>query len=331
MMNPTRTRETHTEVNGRTVDKQSVETVGPDGRYVPYANTEKETVRVDSTTVRTIERTFGRGPDGQRILVQESQQESRSLPDGVEKVVRTISSPDANGTLQVVRRELQDSRPTSPGVLNIKTTVLTPDINGGLSPTVQIEERQRQSGAGAIEFKKSTFLSDGSGHWQLGEVTEGTSKKEESGQVVREERVERPDANGKLETVSRTVSKQTENGPAERRDTIETYSINAPGTAPDGSMHLVQRETKIRRNTVAGQQNTRVIERPDPGAISDGLRVTEQAIDIVRPGGTGVAEQKHTILTRDSNGQLGEVWVDVGKTDNPAAIQVDTRTPAKPK
>ena len=59
-----------------------MQTLGPDGRYVPYSQTEKESVRVDATTVRTVERTFGTGPDGQRVLVQESREETRDLPGG---------------------------------------------------------------------------------------------------------------------------------------------------------------------------------------------------------------------------------------------------------
>jgi hypothetical protein len=51
----------------------------------------------------------------------------------------------------------------------------------------------------------------------------------------------------------------------------------------------------------------------------------------VRPGSGGNTDQTRTILTTDSNGQLGEVWIDTGKTGNPSAIQVDTRTSAKPK
>jgi hypothetical protein len=247
-------------------------------------------------------------------------------------VVRTIFNPDANGTLQVVQRELQDSRQSGSGVREMKTTVLTPDVNGGLSPTVQIEEREKQSSAGMVEFKKSTLLSDGAGHWQLSEVREGTSK-EESGQGrSKEERVLRPDSNGRLAVVERTVSKETEAGSGERHDTIETYSINVPGTAGDGSLQLVQRETTVRRNTSTGEQSTtRQIERLNPGARSDGLQVTDEAIDIVRPGGSGLAQQKRFIFTRDSNGRLGEVWIDVGKTDNPSAIKVDISTSAKPQ
>ena len=77
-LNPTRTRESHTESNGRTIDRKTVERLGPDGRYVPYLDTETETVRVDANTTRTTERSFGRGPDGQRTLMVDGQVRSLS-------------------------------------------------------------------------------------------------------------------------------------------------------------------------------------------------------------------------------------------------------------
>ena len=174
--NPTRTSESHTVVDGRIVDKTLVETLGPEGQYVLYSETEKESVRVNDTTVRNIERSFARGSNGERTLIQERQEESRSLSGGEEKVVRTVSNPDANGALQVVQRELEDSKQLSPGARETTTTVLTPDVNGGLTPAVHIVEREAQSGDGTIDFKKTTQLSDGTGHWQLGEVREGTQQ-----------------------------------------------------------------------------------------------------------------------------------------------------------
>src|ERR1700674_2651114 len=116
VVNPTRRNETHAEADGRVVDRTSVETLGPDGRYVPYSDTEKESVRINDTTVRNIERTFGREPDGHRTLIQERQEESRSLPGSEQKVTRTIFNPDVNGGLQVVQRELDHSQQLSLGV-----------------------------------------------------------------------------------------------------------------------------------------------------------------------------------------------------------------------
>ncbi len=331
-VNPTRTTETHSETNGRVVDKTSIQTLGPDGRYVPYSETEKESVRVNDTTVRTIERTFATGPNGERTLIQEKQEESRSLPGGEQKIVRTTSSPDANGALQVIRRELEDTKQPSPGVRESHTTVLTPDVNGGLTPAVRIDQRETKTSDGTVETRKSTLLSDGSGRWQLSEVRESTSK-QESGQLrSKDERVLRPNANGTLAVVERTVTRQTDAGSGETRNTSETYSTNVPGQAGDDSLQLVQRESTVRRTTATGAQSTsRQVQQTNPGNPSDGLRVTTETIDIVRPGSSSNANQTQTILAPDSNGQLHEVWVDTGKTGNPAAIQVDTRTSAKPK
>jgi hypothetical protein len=331
-LNPTRTSETHTVVDGRVIDKTLVETLGPDGQYVLYSETEKESVRVNDTTVRKIERSFGRGSDGERTLIQERQEESRSLSGGEQKVVRTVSNPDANGALQVAQRVLEDSKQLSPGARETTTTVLTPDVNGGLTAAVQIVERETQSGDGTIDFKKTTQLSDGTGHWQLSEVREGTSKQENGRIRSKDERVLRPDSNGNLAVVERTVSKQTDAGPGEKRDTIDKYSTNVPGQAGNDSLQLVQREITVQQNTAAGgHSTTRQIEQANPGDPTDGLRVSEKTVNIVRPDGSGAANEKRTILAPDSDGRLREVWVDVGKTSNPSVIQVDTRPPAKPQ
>jgi hypothetical protein len=334
-INPTRTAQTHSLVDGRVVDHTVVETLGPDGRYVLYSDTEKESVHVNDTTVRNVERSFARGPDGERTLIQETQEESRSLPGGEQKVVRTVSDPDADGGLQVVRRELTDSKLLSPGSRETTTTVLTPDINGGLAPAVQTVQRETQGTDGAVDSRKTTSLSDGTGHWQLAEVREETSK-QENGQVrTKEERVLRPDSNGNLAVVERTVTKQTEScpqGQREKRDTTETYSTNVPGEAGNDSLQLVQRDTTVQQATAAGGHNSaRQVEQVNPGDPSDGLHVTEETINIVQPGASGAANEKRAILTPDADGRLNQVWVDVGKTTNPSAIQVDTRPPAKPQ
>src|SRR6202035_2508747 len=79
-LNPTRTSETHTQTGGRTFDNQSIQTMGNDADYSPYLDVQKETVKVDANTVRTIERSFGRDADGRKTLVQVTEEEKRSLP-----------------------------------------------------------------------------------------------------------------------------------------------------------------------------------------------------------------------------------------------------------
>src|SRR5579872_7536868 len=175
-INPTRTRASHTETSDRKSDSTSVERVGPDGSYIPYSDTEKETVRVNETTSRTIERTYGRDPDGNRTLIQERQEETRSLPGGEQQVTRTLSNPDGNGKLQVIQRESEDSKQISPGVRVTNSTLFTPDIEGRFSPAIRSEKRETTSNEGTVESRKSTLLKDGTGQWKLSEVRESTSK-----------------------------------------------------------------------------------------------------------------------------------------------------------
>jgi hypothetical protein len=67
------------------------------------------------------------------------------------------------------------------------------------------------------------------------------------------------------------------------------------------------------------------VEQPAPGNVNNGLHVTQEAIDVVRPGGSDT----HTVMTKDANGQMGQVWVNIGSTDKAPAVQVDTKAAAK--
>jgi len=329
--NPTRTTQTHSESGGRVIDKTTTEAADSDGRFRPYQETEKESVRINDTTTRTIERIYGTDANGNRTLLQERQEDKRKLSDDAEKVTRTTSNPDADGKLQVTQRELVDSRQTSPGVRETKSTLFAADPSGTLAPKIQTEERETKRDGGTVEFKKSTSLVDLSGNWALSEVREGTTKQSGNGDAVKEESVLRPDANGRMSIVGRTVTRETDAGSGEKRESMETYSNSAPGQALDDHLYLVQRESTVHRSSPTGQQTTtRQVERPNPGDPGAGLRVTQEAIDIVRPGTGGSAQQTRTVLTSDPDGQMKTVWVDIGKTDNPAVVHVETTGEKKP-
>lgn len=327
-LNPTRSRTTHSEVNGHVIEKTIVEARGPDGRYVPYSETERESVRVNDTTVRSVERSYGRDPDGRRTLTQQTQEETRSFADGTKKVTRATSNPDGNGGLQVVQRAEIDSKVVSPDVRETKTTVFSADGSGRLGATMQIEERERKTDISTVQFTKSTSLSDGAGHWTLSEVREGTTQQDVGG-TTKDERVLRPDSNGKMAVVERTVSQQ----PAgDQNGSTETYSTNVPGHAGDEGLRLVRRESTMRRTGTGGErQTTRRVEQTNAGDPGAGLHVTQEAIDIVRPRANGVAQQQSTVMTTDANGNTNAVWVDMGKSDRPAPVKVDTKAAAKAK
>jgi len=332
-LNPTRTSETHTEAGGRVVDNQSVESMGRDARFEPYLDVQKETIKVDANTVRRVERTFGRDSEGRKTLVQVTEEETRSLPGGEVKVARTTSDPDANGALQTVQREIQDTRQIAPNVQETKSTVLTPSSNGGFAASMQTTERQTKTGDHNLEFRKSTLLPDANGNWQLSELREGTVK-DDGKDRTKEERVLRPGTDGNLSLVERTVSKESENA-GEKRQTVDTYSTNLPGVPIDGSLRLNQRVTTVQQKANDGVQSSeKEVEQRNPAQPSDSLRVTEQAIDIVRPAsvqpGTrgSTTRDTQTIRSLDSNGNFGVVSVDTRKQDNSPPIKVDI-APAK--
>jgi hypothetical protein len=328
-VNPTRTTESHTKSGNRTVDKQSLERRGLDGRFEPYQDIEKESLQVNASGVRTTIRTYGRDSSGAKTLIQVTEEEKQALPGGNSKTVRATSNPDTNGHMQLVQRELSETKKISRDVEETKTTVMQPSINGGMTPVTQIEERQQHNGNNT-EFKKTTLLPDGAGNWQVSEVRQGTIKEEGKNRST-EERVSRPGSEGKLGEVARTVSKEAESPSGEKRNTVESYSTDITGSTPDGKLHLVQRVTTTQNAGSGGQQSTvQQVEQPNPGDPGAGLRLTTLTTDNLHSGPSG-AQATRTIQVRDASGSLGVVSVDTAKSDSVHAIQVQIAPPDKPK
>ena len=273
-VNPTRTLQSHTQSGNRTVDNQSVQRLGADGRFEPYQDIEKTTVQVNATTVRTTTRTFGRDADGAKTLVQVTEEEAHTLPGGSSTVVSTTSNPDADGTLQVVQRQIEETKKIGKDAEEKKTTVMLQSGNGDLAPVMKTQEHRERTANDTVVSQKTTLLPDGAGNWQVGELHQTTTRQDGENRTI-VERISRPDSEGKLGEISRTVRKESENAPGEKRNMVETYSVDVPGSPQDGSMHLVGRTTTAQTTSSTGQQTTvRREEQPDPGAPGSGLRVS---------------------------------------------------------
>jgi hypothetical protein len=334
-VNSSRTTESQSKKGNRTTNKKSLETIGPDGRFVPYTDTETQTIQVNANTVRTIQRSYARDVNGSRSLVQVTEEEKKTSSNGAQQISRTISNPDLNGRLQLVQKEIQQVKKVSPTVQESNTTVLMPDINGALSPSMRVQQRDTKTGEHSAAFRRSTMLPDGNGNWQTAEVREGTTIDNDQAATT-EQRVLQPGSDGKLAIVQKTVTHDAK-GTAENKSTTETYSNSVPGMAADNGLHLVEKSTTVRRNEPSGQQKTdQKVERPSPGNPSDGLRLSNQTIDIVRPNGASSKQEKVTTLSRDANGNMNVVSVDMAKQDSSKPVQVDTKpsakaAPSKPK
>jgi hypothetical protein len=329
-INPSRTVESHTQRGNRTADSQSLERRGLEGTFEPYQDVEKTTVQVNATTVRTTTRTFARDADGAKTLTQVTEEERHALPGGASNVVRTTSNPDVNGDLQIARREIEETKTTGKDAEETKTTVMLPGVEGGLIPAMRMEERRQQGANDTVQSQKTTLLPDGAGKWQVSEVRQTTTRQEGKNSSS-EEKVSRTDPDGKLSVVSRTLSKESENDSGEKHNAVETYSVDVPGLAADGGLHLVERDTTAQATSATGQQITkRQVEQLNPGDPGSGLRVTILTTDAVLPSASG-AQATQTIQIRDSNGSFGVVSVDTAKSDNIHAIQVQIGPSDKPK
>jgi hypothetical protein len=328
-VNPSRTTESHAKYGNRSVDKRSVEVLGPDGRYEPYYDTETETIQVNATTTRTVVRTYSQDANGQRNLVQVTEEEARSSASGDAQVVRTTSKPDVNGKFRVVQREVADTKKISRDAQETKTTVYLADGNGGLTPSLQTQELQKGSADHRVEVKKTTLLPDANGNWEVDEVKESTSK-EDGKNRTSEERVLRPDFEGRLSEFSRSVTKETETATGEKSNTIERYSMDVPGLTRDGNLHLNQRVTTVQKKDSGGETTEQQVEQPNPGDPTAGLKITTKTIDVLRFGASGTQQTK-TIQVRDVNGTFNVVSVETRKSDQVPAAQVQTAPSDKPK
>jgi hypothetical protein len=208
--------------------------------------------------------------------------------------------------------------------------VMLPSINGGLAPAMKVQERRTTGANNAVESQKTTLLPDGAGNWQVNEVRQATIRQDGKNSSS-DERVSRPDSNGKLGEISRTVSRESEGTSGEKRNTVETYSLDVPGSTRDGGLHLVERATTSQRTSSTGQQTTeQQVERPNPGDSASHMQVITLTTETVSPGSSG-AKATRTVQALDANGSFGVVSVDTSKSDNIHAIQVQIGPSDKPK
>jgi hypothetical protein len=328
--NPSRTLESHSKSDNRSVDKQRVEVLGSDGRYQPYYDTETETIQVNATTTRTVVREYRWDTDGRRNLLQVTEQESQSSSNGDTHVVNTTSSADADGNLHLAQREVADTRKTSPDVQETRTTVYVNDGTGNFTPSQQTRELQTSGADHSVEVKKTTLLPGANGNWQVFEAKEKTIKDDDAKNRTTEERVSRSDIDGRVSEVSKTVGHETENADGERSATAETYTPDVPGMAGDGKLHLTERSTSVQNKDADKKTNEQRIEQPKAGNPTDGLQVTAKTKYTVHYAANGTQQTK-TIQTRDANGNFSVISVETEKSDQVPAQQEQKTPPDKSK
>ena len=327
---PVRITESHTQNGERTLDKRSVEIYGTDKHFEPYQEIERETLKADATTVRTVTRTFSRDVNEKRALVQVTEEEKQILPGDDSNIVRMTYNPDVNGKLQPVQREIVESKKIGEDLRETKTTVMLTNINGGLAPAFKTRELRRQAANDTVETEKTTLLPDFNGKWQLTEIRKSVATPEADGRRIEEE-VFRPDAEGKLSQISRVIRHEAASPMGEKRSTEETYSVDVPGTTRDGKLHLVQRASTLSHSGESGgRAEEQTVEQLNPGDPGAGLRISIVVNGKAVPVEAG-EQSTVTIRGRDLNGGFGTVYVDTTTSDRSPTVQIQQPTTEQPK
>jgi hypothetical protein len=308
--NPSRTTQSHTKSGNRTVDKKTIEVLGPDGQYQPYLTIETEQIQESPTVTRSITRTYNPGPDGHVSLTQITEAETRNSGDN-SRTVQTTSNPGYDGNLHVTERRVStttkgtDSQQT-------QTSIFVPGVNGDLAPSMQISEQQKNGADGDIQTKKTTLLPDTNGAWQVFEVREQTEKGGAQNKS-KDDRVSRRDFQGNVSTASEVITQEKKSGD-QVTSTTQTYSIDAPGTARDQSLRPVQTSTTVQKTEAGRTVTEQKIVQPDPGEPDFNTSMT--TTDIVVKGNSG-SEETITVTAQNPDGSPSMVSLETKKSDQP--------------
>lgn len=299
---PTRIRETHQEVNGRVIDTRTVEKLSVNGGYEPYDEIETESIQIDKSTVRVIQRRFGRNPDGSRTLITISEEQRSSTPDGRQKAVRTVSAPDLNGSFSVTQRVVSETVRSSPDTQQTTTTVMLPDVNGGFTVGSQTQRIEQQDQSGNTYFRESTQVPTVNGGLMTGEVIDGSVQKTGDKSSKREERISRSDINGGMSVTQHTVTREWESAPGNRHQETQVFS-QAPGSSTGNPLQVTQKATtEVRSDPGGGKISQQQLQQLRPGLPDEGISTTQIVVDISRPAGSGATEEKQTVHTMEAGG-----------------------------
>jgi len=271
--------------------------------------------------------TFARDANGRKTLVQVTEEEKHILPGDESNIVRVTYNPDINRRLQPVQREIVETKKIGKDLEEANTTAMLPSANGGLAAAFKTHEFRKRAANDTVETEKTIWLPDANGRWQLSEIRQNITTQEAKDRSI-EERVSRPDAEGKLGQISRVVSQESESTSGKKRSVVESYSIDVPGTTRDGSLHLVERKTSTESSSSTGERATeQKVEQINPGDPGSGLRLSVLVDGKIVPEPSG-EQSTVTIRAHDSNGSFGIVSVDTTKADRIPTIQVQ-QTPAE--
>ena len=261
------------------------------------ADVERETVQVDSKTVKTVERVYRRDANGRRTLQAINEVEHTTFPDGRMEAVQTKSTVDLNGRMQVWRQQRQETRNLGQDDWETTSSVLKPGPTGRLQPVYKIRQTERKGSDDIVRVDRVVEESDLNSRWNVIEQRSATIQEKEA-ETVQQETIYEKNAFGELALRSQVASIQwtDEDGTVHR--TIDTYQPDSRGR-----MDVVER-IELSEVTLRDGGKQTVQELQTRSAANGSLQVVERiARDLSKPRGGGTAEEIR-IERRNVEGRL---------------------------
>lgn len=268
----------------------------------PPVAIETEEKQLDAQTRRIASRVYGASVNGERRLLETIIEEIKMEPSGGYSAVRTISRLDINGRMSVAQKETQEAAASGQDSYRITKTLLLPGIDRKLAEIEHIQQIEKKTGGNTIEIDRTRYEPGGDGKWNAIErsVSRSTLGKEQTQTI---EKTYRYDANRCISLVQQVHRLEWKDAAGQAHSQSEIFNAGMDGKLQlDSRITMVQTPLENQR-----RQTTEIVEKPNPAAPGEGLRVVQKAVESMRSLGYGKTERQLEIFQPNLNGGMESI------------------------
>ncbi len=273
--------------------------MSPQIKTGPPVDIEREEKQIDALTRRVTSRVYGTSVSGERRVLETIVEDIKKMPDGAVSAVRTTSRRDINGRMSVAQKETQEVVASGTDSYRITKTLLLPGIDKTLVEKEHVQQIERRKGENSVEIDRTRYELGADGKWTAIErsVSQNSLNKE---QTQTSERVYRYDANRRMSLAQQVNTREWKDAAGQTHLRSEVFTAGM-----DGKLQLDSRITMVQTAEGAQkQETTEVVERPNPAAPSEGVRVVEKIVENKQTLGAGKTERQLEVFKPNLNGGM---------------------------
>lgn len=284
-------------VNGQALGSSRLGRLNLDYALERDVEVERETIQVDSQTVRTIERAYRRDANGRRQLQDVTEVEQRTFSDGRVEAVQTKSTIDVNGRMQVWRQQRQETRNLGDDRWETSSTVLKPGTDGRLETVYRIQQTEHRDADDVVRMERVVEEQDLNNRWNVIEQRSATVE-ERAEETIQQETVYERGPFGELSLKSQVSSIEWQDKDGGIHRTIDTYQPDSRG-----EMELVER-IELKEVTLDNGNKQSIQELQTRSSAQGELQVVERIAQDLTRARTGDTVENVTIERRDVYGKI---------------------------